>query len=150
MATFAINKRAKADYKLLETFDAGIKLSGAEVKSVKGGGLKLTGSYVTVNRGQLQLTNAHIAPYKPAGVQEDYDPKRSRQLLVKKSELRTIAGMLNEKGLTLLALKAYSKKNLVKLEIAVARGKKQFEKRESIKKSEDQRSMRRALRERNR
>src|SRR3990172_6603745 len=98
MSTLAINKRAKSDYNILETFDAGIKLTGAEVKSTKLGGLRLVGAFVTIHGNQLMLTNAHIAKYKPAGPQPDYDPDRSRVLLVKKDELNKIHGALNQKG----------------------------------------------------
>jgi SsrA-binding protein len=146
MATFALNRRARADYRLLETFEAGIKLTGPEVKSVRQGGLKLEGSYVTLMGGQLKLVNALISAYKPAGPQLEYDPTRTRELLVHRHELDKIIGRKSEAGLTLVPTKAYSSHNRVKVEVALAKGRREFEKREHIKKREDQRSMRRALR----
>lgn len=148
MATFAINKSAKRDYKILESFEAGIKLTGAEVKSTKLGGMRLKGAFVTLQKGILQLTNAHISKYKPAGPQPDYNPTRSRLLLLKKAELRKIVGQMNQKGLTMVPLRAYSAHNLIKVEFAIARGKRQYEKRETIKKRESKRTMQQALRSR--
>jgi SsrA-binding protein len=148
MAIYAINKRAKGDYRLLETYDAGIKLTGAEVKSVKGGGMRLVGAFVTLHGGNLSLTNAHIGPYKPAGPQPDYDPTRSRQLLVKREELRKIIGAMQQKGLTMVPLRAYSAHNLIKIEFAIARGKREYEKRDTIKKREADRAIGQALRRR--
>lgn len=148
MPAFAINKKAKGDYKILDTYDAGIKLTGAEVKSIKSGGLKLAGAFVTLQRGGLQLTNAHVSKYKPAGPQPSYNPTRSRPLLVKKAELKKIIGTMNQKGLTMVPLRAYSARNLIKLEFAIARGKRQFEKREVLKKRSEQKTMRAALKRR--
>lgn len=148
MSVYAINKRARGDYQLLETFEAGIKLTGAEVKSVKAGGMRLVGAFVTMHGGQLQLTNAHISRYKPAGTDERYDPERSRPLLLTKAELRKISGTLHQKGLTLVPLRAYSKRNLIKLEFAIARGKRQYEKRDVLRKREADRTIARAMRSR--
>jgi SsrA-binding protein len=146
MATFAINKRAKSDYQILETFEAGIKLTGAEVKSVRLGGMRLTGAYVTLAGGNVSLINAHIAAYKPAGPQPDYDPTQSRRLLLKKEEVRRLSGLMQQKGYTLVPLRSYSLRNFIKLEFAVGRGKRQFEKREDIKRREAKREMGRAMR----
>ncbi|MFO0704554.1 MAG: SsrA-binding protein SmpB [Candidatus Andersenbacteria bacterium] len=148
MSIYATNKRARADYQLHDTFVAGIKLSGAEVKSVKKGGMRLLGAYVTLHNGQASLVNAHIAAYKPAGPQPDYDPTRSRPLLLKRSELRTIVGQLNQKGLTLVPLRAIGVRNLIKIEFAVGRGKRQYEKRDVLRKREADRTINRALRRR--
>ncbi|MFH0831032.1 MAG: SsrA-binding protein SmpB [Parcubacteria group bacterium] len=148
MSVYAINKRARSDYQLLETYEAGLKLTGPEVKSVKMGGLRLVGAYVTIHAGQMQLLNAHISRYKPAGPMPEYDPARSRPLLLKKRELREIIGQMHQKGLTLVPIRAYSKRNLIKLEFAVARGKRQYEKRDVLRKREAQRTIARALRSR--
>ncbi len=136
MTTLALNKRAGYDYEILETFTAGIVLSGAEVKSAKGGQASLKGSYVVfrslANRPQPYLLNARISPYKYAKA-ESYDPDRPRALLLRRREIAYLAGKQQEKGLTLVPLKLYTDRSLVKLEFAVARGKKRFDKREAIK-----------------
>jgi SsrA-binding protein len=148
MSIYATNKRARADYQLQDSFVAGIKLTGAEVKSVKKGGMRLVGAYVTLHNGQASLTNAHIAAYKPAGPQPDYDPGRGRPLLLKKSELRTIIGQMNQKGLTLVPLRAIGVRNLIKIEFAIGRGKRQYEKRDVLRKREADRTINRAMRRR--
>ncbi len=145
MPIFATNKRALYDYKISDKFEAGLKLLGHEVKSIKKGGLKLRGAYVTINQGQAFLINAHVTTYKPAGPLPEYDPKRSRLLLLNKKELRKLIGLTNQKGVTLVPLKSYSKKNLIKLEFGVGRGAKEYEKREKIKKRQDRKTIRRAL-----
>lgn len=139
----AINRQARFDYQILEKYEAGLALSGPEVKSVKGGQISLKGAYVTFHKGNAYLLNAHIAPYKQAGNSPNYDPTRSRQLLLHKKELRYLQGKLEEKGLTIVPLRVYTRGYLVKVEIALAKGKKQFDKRESIKKRDTEREMRR-------
>ena len=141
-----INKRASFDYELLEKFEAGLVLTGPEVKSIKTGHISLKGSYVTFKRTnkelpELYLTNAHIPLYKHARV-ENYNPERPRKLLLKKSEIRYLVGKAQEKGLTLVPIKLYNKNNLIKLEFAIARGKKKVDKREAIKKREIERKIR--------
>jgi SsrA-binding protein len=139
MPVLAVNKDASYRYELLETFEAGLILSGAEVKTAKLGQVSLKGSYVSwrspggLNR--LYLVGAHFSPYKFAANQ-DYKPTRDRQLLLKVSELNYLFGKSQEKGLTLIPLRLYTKNGLVKLELAVARGKKLYDKREAIKKRE--------------
>lgn len=145
MPIYALNKKATHNYKIVDKFEAGIKLLGHEVKSVKQGGLKLSGAYVTINQGHAFLLNAQITVYKPAGKINDYNPKRTRALLLHKKELRKLIGLANQKGVTLVPLKAYSKKNLIKLEFGVGRGVKEYEKREKLKKRQAQKSIRRAL-----
>ena len=140
------NKRAFFDYEILEKFEAGIVLTGPEVKSVKAGHISLKGSYVTVHEGELLLLNCHISPYKFAQNQlKDYNPTASRKLLVHKKEINYLIGKLKTKGLTLLPLSVYLKRNKIKLEIGLGRGKKKFEKREKIKKREAEREIKRAL-----
>ncbi len=136
MTVLALNKRAGFDYEILETFNAGLVLSGQEVKSAKAGQASLKGSYVVfrsaAERPQPFLLNARISPYKYAKT-ESYDPERPRALLLKRREIAYLAGKQQEKGLTLVPLKLYTDRSLIKLEFAVARGKKQFDKRETIK-----------------
>ncbi|EKE19972.1 MAG: SsrA RNA (tmRNA)-binding protein [uncultured bacterium] len=145
MPTLATNRRAHFDYELQDKYEAGLMLTGAEVKSAKLGHISLKGSFVTMHDNELYLTNANISPYAFANPKIAYDPTRSRKLLVKKSEIKSLTGKLHVKGLTLVPLRVYTKRRLVKLEFAVARGKKAFDKRSDIAKSEAKRSMQRAL-----
>ena len=145
MATIAFNKRAIFDYDLTDHFEAGLMLTGAEVKSIKTGHISLKGSFVTMHETELFLTNANIPPYPFAKTALSYDPTRSRKLLVKKSEIRSLIGKLHAKGLTLVPLRVYTKKRLIKLEFAIGRGKKAFDKRSDIAKNEAKRNMDRAL-----
>lgn len=140
--TLADNRKALYDYEVLEKFQAGLVLTGQEVKSVKNGHLSLKGAYVTFHNGDAYLTNAHITKYKQAGEIADYDPTQSRRLLLRKKEIRYLQGKLEEKGLTIVPLSVYTKKRFVKMEIALAKGKKQHDKREAIKKRDTQREMR--------
>ncbi|EKE19142.1 MAG: SsrA-binding protein [uncultured bacterium] len=145
MPTLATNKRARFDYELQDTYEAGLMLSGAEVKSVKNGHISLKGSFVTMHESELYLTNANISPYPHANQKIAYDPTRSRKLLVRKAEIKSLIGKLHVKGLTLVPLRVYTKRRLIKLEFAVGRGKKAFDKRSDIAKKEDKRNMERAL-----
>ncbi|MCM8787562.1 MAG: SsrA-binding protein SmpB [Candidatus Omnitrophica bacterium] len=149
MKTLAFNRRAKHDYKISETFEAGLVLTGQEVKSAKQGNVSLKGSYVTIKNNEAWLLNAYITPYKMAGPLPGYDPTRSRKLLLKKSELKSLIGKKQEKGLTLVPLCIYNKKGLLKLEFGIGRGKKKYDKREDIKKKEARRKIERALRNKN-
>jgi SsrA-binding protein len=145
MKTLAINKRATFDYTILDKYEAGLVLLGHEVKSVKTGHLSLKGSFVTVHEGELVLTNAFIPPYPFAGELHQYDPTRSRKLLLKKSEIRTLIGKVRINGLTLVPLSVYTKKRLLKLAFAVGKGKKDFDKRSDIGKKEAKRRINREL-----
>ncbi len=147
MAVITINKRANFDYEILENFEAGIVLSGQEVKSTKTGHISLVGSYVIIRDTEAWLVGAHISPYKMAGHLPGYDPTRSRKLLLHKKELLSLVGKIKQKGLTLVPLKVYTKKGKIKLEFGLARGKKKYEKRESIKKREIEKKMREAMKE---
>ncbi|MEK7578329.1 MAG: SsrA-binding protein SmpB [Patescibacteria group bacterium] len=148
MAIFAENRKARFDYEILETFEAGLVLSGAEVKSIKNGRMNLTGSHINFHNGELYLIGAFVAPYQPKNQPADYDPSRSRKLLLRKKEIASLAGKIKPKGLTLMPLKAYNKGRRVKLEFAVARGKKQYNKREIIAKREAARKIERELKTR--
>jgi len=145
MPKLATNKRANFDYELQDTFEAGLCLTGAEVKSAKNGHISLKGSFVTMHNSELYLTNATIARYPFANIKLAYDPTRSRKLLVRKAEIKSLIGKMHTKGLTLVPLRVYTKKRLIKLEFAIARGKKAHDKRADIAKSESKRSIERAL-----
>lgn len=141
----AANDRARYDYELLDTLEAGLVLSGQETKSAKTGHLKLKGAHVTFHQGEAMLTGAHIAAYPKAGPLPDYDPERSRKLLLHKKELARLRGKREEEGLTIVPIRACIRNGRIKVEIAVARGKKQYEKRETIKKRDLDRQVRSAL-----
>lgn len=131
MTSLAFNKRAKFDYDIKDTFDAGLVLSGPEVKAVKEGNTSLAGAYVKVSEKGAKLVGAHIGPYKYA-VQENYEPTRTRDLLLNKSELNQMIG--KEKGLTVVPMEIYvAHRGLVKVKIGVGRGRKKQDKREYIK-----------------
>jgi len=138
------NKKAYFDYQISENFESGIVLSGPEVKSAKNSQINLKGAYVTIVGNEASLLNAHIAPYKFAD-QKNYDPKRTRKLLLHRKEINYLIGKLNGKGDTILPLKAYTKKNFIKIEIGIGQGKKKYDKREAIKKRESDREIKRAL-----
>lgn len=142
MSTLALNKRAVHDYDLLDKYEGGLVLTGPEVKSAKDGHIQLKGAFVEVRGGELWLKNAHISRYKPAGEQPTYDPDRNRKVLVHKRELARLLGKSKTEGLTLIPISVYLSRNLVKLSFAIARGKKQYEKRETIKKREVDREIR--------
>lgn len=145
MPTLAVNKRARFDYEILEKFEAGLVLLGHEVKSVRAGRMSLLGSYVTITRGVPTLIGSHVPKYAPAGPLPGYDPDRSRKLLLHVREIKRLAGKLEQKGLTLVPISVYTKGSTIKLEFGLARGKKRFEKRESIKRRDIDREVRRSL-----
>lgn len=146
MPTLAENKQARFDYELLENFEAGLKLSGQEVKSARSGQMKLSGAFVRVVGGEAWLLNAHIPKYAAASVGVvDYDPTRTRKLLLSSKELKKLADAQMTKGLTIVPVSVYTAGKFIKIKIAIARGKKQFEKRESIKKRDVEREMRSAM-----
>ena len=146
MTTLAYNKRAKHDYKLTDKYEAGLVLSGQEVKSIKTGHISLKGSFVTIKGTEMYLTNANIPPYKYAGEVKNYEPTQSRKLLLRKAQIRSLIGKSKAKGLTLVPIRVYTKKSLIKLEFAIGRGKKEFDKREDIKRKEVKRKTERLLR----
>ena len=142
---YAKNKKAFHDYEILERFEAGIQLLGQEVKSVRNGNISLKGSYVTMTGGGAQLLNATIAKYPYAGPLPGYKPDRTRILLLSKKEIAYLTGKAQEKGLTIVPLSVYTKGRLIKVEISVARGKKTHDKRESLRRRDQDREMKRAL-----
>lgn len=141
---YAENKKALYEYEILERMEAGIKLDGGEVKAVKLGHVNLTGAYVTLKDNEAYLLNASISAYQPGNAPESYDPSRSRKLLLHKKELATLIGTTKQKGLTIVPLRMYNMHNLVKVEIGIVRGKRQYEKRETLKKRAAQREINRA------
>ena len=145
MPTLSTNKRAHFDYELQEKYEAGLVLSGAEVKSTKKGHLSLKGSFVNIHENEIYLTNATISRYPFSDPTIAYDPSRSRKLLLKKSEIKSLIGKLHVKGLTLVPLRVYTKRRLIKVQFAVARGKKAYDKRSDIAKHEAKRSIERTL-----
>lgn len=145
MTTLAFNRRAGYDYELLDRYEAGLILSGPEVKSIKTGHISLKGSFVTFKGGELFLTNANIPLYKFAGNLKNYDPVRPRKLLIKKSEIKSLIGKVKASGLTLAPIRVYTKKRFIKLEFALAKGKKKFDKRQDIAKKEAKRKAEREI-----
>ncbi|HMR54971.1 MAG TPA: SsrA-binding protein SmpB [Candidatus Doudnabacteria bacterium] len=137
MRSLAFNKRAKFDYDITDTFDAGLVLEGREVKSAKTGNVSLAGSYVKISARGATLVNAHIGPYKYAPI-EDYNPTQDRAVLLNKKELNQLLG--KEKGTIIVPMEIFvGPKNLVKLKIGVGRGRKKQDKREYIKTRDDKR-----------
>ena len=145
MSKLALNKRARFDYEFLDTFEGGLALTGSEVKSIKEGHVQLKGAFISIRDGELWLRSAYVAPYKPAGAQPSYDPYQDRKILIHKAELKRLIGKSQEAGLTIVPISLYTKARLVKLEFALARGKKKHEKRAAIKKRELDREIRERL-----
>ncbi|NBS41244.1 SsrA-binding protein SmpB [bacterium] len=142
MPPLASNKKALHDYEFLEKFEGGLKLTGPEVRSVKDGHIQLQGSFLHIRNRELWLKNATVSKYAPAGPQLGYDPIRDKKVLLHRREINRIMGKIQEKGLTLVPISVYTHAALIKIEFALARGKKQYEKRETIKKRDVQREMR--------
>lgn len=148
MTTIATNKRARFDYDLKENFEAGLVLSGNEVKAIKTGRASLKGAFVTVKGSELYLTNAFIPLYPLAhrDTKNNYQESGPRKLLLKKNEIRSLIGKFRAEGLTLVPIRLYTKGRLVKLEFAVGKGKKEYDKRQTLKKRDALRETRQALR----
>lgn len=140
-----LNRRARYDYHLLEKFEAGIALSGSEVKSIKAGKMSLKESFVRIRRGEAWLFNAYVNPYPYANTR-DYDSRRTRKLLLHKKEILKLEQKTRKKGLTLVPVSCYTKRNKIKLEIALARGKKRYEKREAKKRRDLEREVEQEIR----
>ncbi|MBI2674190.1 MAG: SsrA-binding protein SmpB [Candidatus Yanofskybacteria bacterium] len=140
MSEYATNPKAGFDYEILETIEAGLVLEGHEVKAIKTGKASIKGAYVKIVDGAPYLIGANISPYQPANTPKDYDPQRSRKLLLSKKEISALVGTSQAHGLTLVPLKIYAKKGRLKLLVGIARGKKKYDKRESIKRKDIQRT----------
>jgi len=142
----ATNRQASFRYELLDRLETGIVLQGTEVKSLRSGSAQMKDAYASVRDGELWLHNLHIAPYGPAA-RDNHEPERPRKLLAHKREIDRLVGTTQERGLTLVPTRLYFKGPRAKVEIALARGKDRFDKRESIKRREQERDMQRALRD---
>jgi len=148
--TVAVNRRARHDYHIEEVYEAGLALQGSEIKSVRAGRVNLRGSFARVENEEVFLYDAHISPYEQAGTYFNHEPARPRKLLLHRREIKRLAGLVQQKGLTLVPLRVYFKGRVAKLELGVARGKKLYDKRDDIAKRDAQREMDRAMKSRSR
>ena len=145
MKNIAQNKKARHDYAVLDSFEAGIELTGTEVKSCRAGGFSLVDSYAKVENGEMYLLGAHIAPYLQ-GNRNNHAPRRNRRLLLHKREIARLKKNIEAKGLTLVPLSVYfNDRGMVKVQLGLCRGKNVHDKRETLKKSQDEREIRRAM-----
>lgn len=148
MKTVAVNREASYNYEIIESLEAGIALSGSEVKSVKEGRTSLKESYAEIKEGEVFLLNCHISPYDPAN-RFNHEPRRPRKLLLHRQEIKRLTGKIREKGFTLVPTKVLlNEKGKVKVEIALAKGKKAYQKREAIKERDRERELRAELKRR--
>ena len=143
MATYLKNKKATFNYEIQEKLQAGMELLGHEVKSIRAGKGSLEGGRVVVRGNEAYLVGVNIPPYQPNNTPKDYDPERSRKLLLTKKEIAELSGIESKKGLTIVPISVYNAGRNLKLEIGIAKGKKKFDKRESIKKKDTRRDVER-------
>lgn len=143
MANYAENRKARFDYEIVEKYESGIELLGSEVKSVRGGRMSLDSAFIIIRGGEAFLINATIPPYQPNNTSIDYDQTRNRKLILTKKEINELAGSEKNKSLTIVPLRVYNKGRKIKIEVALVKGKKKFDKRETIKKRETDRTIRR-------
>jgi SsrA-binding protein len=141
----ATNRKASHDYFLLDRFEAGMALRGPEIKSIRAGQMSLQEAYVRLEAGEAWLVNAHIAPYNPAS-RENHDPRRPRKLLLHRKEISRLLDQMRQRGFTIVPTRVYLKDGRAKLEIALARGKKQYDKRQAMAERDARREMERARR----
>jgi SsrA-binding protein len=139
----ARNRKARHDYEIRNTVEAGIELMGSEVKSIRNGKVNLADAYAVVESGEVILKNLHISPYSMAS--ENHDPMRPRRLLLHKREIRKLSAQVQQKGFTLIPLSIYFRRNIVKIELATATGRRKYDKREAIAKADADRMIKRAL-----
>jgi len=139
------NKKAYMNFEILESFEAGVELLGLEVKTLKNKQGSLEGSYVTIRGGEAYILNMNIPPYQPANTAKEYDPHRNRKLLLTKGEILKLSTIEKQRGLTIVPISVYNKRKKIKVEIAVVRGKKKFDKREDIRKRDTDRDIQRTL-----
>ena len=145
MAIFANNRKVLFDYEILAKFSAGLELLGHEVKSARNGKINLRGSFVGVRGGEAYLLNAEIPPYQPKNAPADYDATRPRKLLLTAPEIAELRDAEGTKGLTIVPLTVYNKGRFLKVDVAIAMGKKKFDKRQAIKKRDTEREIKRSL-----
>ncbi|MGD1895971.1 MAG: SsrA-binding protein SmpB [Phormidesmis sp.] len=148
--TVADNRQARYQYEILETYEAGIVLTGTEVKSIREGKVNLRDGYANVKRGEVWLHNVHISPHNMTNLAYNHEPRRIRKLLLHKQEIRKLIGQEEQKGLTLVPMMMYLKGGRVKVSFGLGRGKKLHDKRDSLKKKQDKRDMARAMKSANR
>ncbi len=148
MAILVDHKKAHFNYEVLEQYEAGVELLGFEVKSLKKGQGSLDGAHVTIRGGEAYVINMFVPPYQEKNTPADYNPRRHRKLMLTKDEIRKLADIESGKGLTIVPISIYNKSNLIKVSVAVVRGKKQFDKRNTISKRETDREARRAMKDR--
>ena len=141
----ADNRQARYEYEILATYEAGVELKGTEVKSIRAGKVNLRDGFALIRNGEALLLNVHISPHYTTGSYFNHDPRRTRKLLLHKEEIRKLVGQVDQKGLTLVPLRMYLKGGWVKVAIGLARGKKLHDKRETLKKTEAQREIQRAM-----
>jgi len=146
MSHYVENRKARFNYEILEKYEVGIELLGTEVKSVRGGQMSLEGAFVIVRGGEAYLINSSVPPYQAKNSPKDYDPLRNRKLLLTKKEIAELAGSEKNKSLTIVPISVYNKNRKIKLEIALVKGKKKFDKRETLKKRDTDREIRRQVR----
>lgn len=147
MSKFAENRKAYFNYEILEKITAGIELLGFEVKAIKDGKMSIDGAYAIIRGSEAFLINSNITPIQPKNTPADFDPRRNRKLLLTKKEIKRLGDMENQKGLTISALSVYNMGKKLKIELGIVRGKKTHDKRDSIKKRETDREIRRTLKE---
>jgi SsrA-binding protein len=146
METLATNKKAYFDYEILEKLETGIVLSGMEIKATKTGKASLAGSFAIIRNNQAYLLNLSIAPYQPKNINFKYIPDRTRKLLLHKKQITYLLSKKRQKNLTLIPLRMYNKNGLIKIELGLAKGKRKFDKRETLKKKDLKRKIDRAKR----
>lgn len=139
------NRQARYLYEILEVYEAGIELMGTEVKSIRAGRVNLRDGFARIRNGEVLLMNVHISPHQSASQVFNHDPRRTRKLLLHRQEIRKLIGKVEQKGLTLVPLKMYLKRGWIKVDLALAQGKKLYDKREDLKQRQDKREMERAM-----
>ncbi len=141
----ADNRQARYQYEILESYEAGLELKGTEVKSMREGRVNLRDGYAIIRNGEAWLINMHVSPYQTAGEYFNHEPRRSRKLLLHRDEISKLTGKVEQKGLTLIPLKLYLKRGLIKASIGLCKGKKIHDKRETLKRKQEKREIERAL-----
>ncbi len=142
------NRQARYLFEILEVYEAGIELMGTEVKSIRAGKVNLRDGFARIRNGEVLLMNVHISPHQSASQVFNHDPRRTRKLLLHRQEIRKLIGKVEQKGLTLVPLKMYLKRGWIKVDLALAQGKKLYDKREDLKQRQDKREMERAMKDR--
>ncbi|MBN1485924.1 MAG: SsrA-binding protein SmpB [Chloroflexia bacterium] len=146
--TIAVNRKARHDYEVLETYEAGLVLTGSEIKSIRDGRVNLRGGYARIRDNEFWLLDVHISPYKEAGEHYGHEPGRPRKLLLHRREIRRLIGKLDRGGLTLIPLRLYIKGRWAKVELGLCRGRREYDRREAIAKRQARRDIERAWKDR--